>query len=535
MINRYPGTCGCGARVAAGEGGYELLDGHAASPYQAAVFDAVADPRSGSKVVQAVAGAGKTTSIKNALRHMPPGRSVQLFAFNHKAAEDLKSAVEDLRRMDGPTHYAGVRAGTFHSVGFKALCRARGWDPKAVKPDDGKTRKVLKAHLGDEEVEMYGGFVSRLVRFAKGEGLGCLAPATEDQWYRLIEHHAMSLDHEDATEARAVEIATKALARGNHLAKERGFIDYEDMLYLVLHWRLRLFRNDDVWVDEAQDVSPTRIAMARLALRAGGRLFAVGDRFQSINGFAGAGVDALDRVAAEFNCGELPLTVSYRCSRAVVEDARRFVGHIEPAPQAREGSVEYDVSEEDALAELTADDAVLCRCTAPLVGLAYRLIAMGRAVRLAGREIGEGLIDLVEAMRARGIDHLVEKLGTWRDREVAKFVARGEETAAEAVADRVACVEIIVRSMPEDRERTVPGLIRRIEVLFAQDGGRALTLSTVHKSKGGEWPTVAILRPDLMPSRAARTAWAAAQEVNLQYVAATRAKTRLIYMRGEEA
>src|SRR4051812_3545946 len=112
MINKYPGTCGCGKRVAAGEGeahrdgarwavscaacaadtgpeaggaatlarpaadaplaaqggGYTLLSGHPASAYQAAVFDHFRYGR-GSVIVKAVAGSGKTTTMKNALRY----------------------------------------------------------------------------------------------------------------------------------------------------------------------------------------------------------------------------------------------------------------------------------------------------------------------------------------------------------------------------------------------------------------------------------------------------------------------------------
>jgi hypothetical protein len=50
--------------------------------------------------------------------------------------------------------------------------------------------------------------------------------------------------------------------------------------------------------------------------------------------------------------------------------------------------------------------------------------------------------------------------------------------------------------------------------------------------KGLECDTVAILRPDLMPGRT-RTDWGAIQEVNLQYVAATRAKHTLMYLARE--
>jgi superfamily I DNA/RNA helicase len=148
--------------------------------------------------------------------------------------------------------------------------------------------------------------------------------------------------------------------------------------------------------------------------------------------------------------------------------------------------------------------------------------------------VGEGLISLVRAQRAKGIDRLVEKLEAWRDREVARWRAKGEEGRADSVTDRAQCVFTMIANLPET-ERTIPALERAIRAIFHLDdegeasGAPLLTLATVHRAKGLEWPTVAILRPDLMPGRA-RTDWSMEQEINLQYVAATRARERLLYL-----
>jgi hypothetical protein len=221
----------------------------------------------------------------------------------------------------------------------------------------------------------------------------------------------------------------------------------------------------------------------------------------------------------------------------VVERAQTWVPDIESAPGAPEGEVLDDVSLRDALARLEPTDAVLCRQTAPLVTVAYGLIARGRPCRILGREIGEGLVNLIELQKARGIDRLVEKLGAFRDRETAKFIARGEERRAEAVGDRVDCVLVLIEGLPETG-RTIPALVEKIRSMFVDDrkGEKqtVLTLCTAHKAKGKEWQRVAILRPELMPSRAARQEWQCEQESNLQYVAATRAKETLIYVRDED-
>jgi DNA helicase-2/ATP-dependent DNA helicase PcrA len=510
---------------------YTLISGHAASAHQAAVFDHFRYGR-GSRIVKAVAGAGKTTTIKNMVRFADERQHVLLLAFNVEAAGQLKAALVELRELEG-RRYANVNARTFHSLGVGAVRRyLRGRGVELLEPDSGKCSKLFRSRVPEEVAGAYGAFVTALVAYAKGEGIGALAPDVDERWYALVEHHGLYLEVDElddgtpVTEEVAIDLARKLLRWSNEEAL-RGSIDFDDMLYLVVLWKLRLWQHDVVCADECQDTNAVRRALLRLALKPNGKLYAVGDPKQSIYGFTGASTDAMDLISREFNTRELPLTVSYRCARAVVETAQTWCPYIEPAPGATEGRV-LEVSLHEGLSELGPRDAVLCRNTRPLVTLAYGLIARGRACRIMGREIGEGLVTLVERQRASGISRLIEKLEVFRSREMAKFTAKGDERRAEGVSDKVGCVLTIIESLDE-RSRTVPALLVKVRGLFSDTDTGVLTLATVHKAKGGEWQKVAILRPDLMPSLFARQAWAYEQELNLCYVAATRAKETLIY------
>ena len=584
MINKYPGTCGCGERVAAGGGEayrandgrwavrcggcqaapealnaagysptapartralapaqgdtYTLLSGHPASAYQAAVFDHFRYGRN-SLIVEAGAGSGKTTSLKNAIRYLPESAHVQLLAFGRDPAAELQAAVAEIAEKDaGVRHYRNVRAGTFHSVCMRAVRKYLNLPDAQVKVDRGKCREILKGRLGETlegqaAFAQYAPFVTALVGFAKAEGIGCLVPDTEERWWDLVEHHDLYLESTEAEPARGVAMARQLLGWSNEAAAT-GWLHFDDQLYCVILWKLRLWQNDVVCVDECQDTNAVRRAIARLLLKPNGRLVAVGDEKQAIFGFTGASTDAVDLIAKEFNCRRLPLMVSYRCARAIVERAQTWMPALEAAPGAPEGEVVDDLPLAVTLARLTAKDAVLCRQTAPLVSIAYGLIARGRPCRILGKEIGEGLVNLVQAQRARGIDRLVEKLETWCSREMARFIAKGNERRAEAVKDRVDCLLVIIEALPENG-RTIPALVAKITSMFSDDkDAGVLTLATVHKVKGLEYPTVAILRPELMPSKAARLDWQYAQEMNLMGVAATRAKTTLIYVREED-
>jgi len=466
------------------------------SPYQQTYFDWMQKKR-GSCLVKAVAGSGKTTTIVMGLR------------FTGALAHE-------------------VNASTFHSAGLYPITKHLGCKSRDMVIDASKIRKLTKEALGDVEQEMYSSFCARLVGLAKGQGIGPLEPDVPEAWYRLIQHHDLYLEEEGATEERAIEIARDLLKRSNEAA-QRKFIDLDDMLYLPLLWRLRLWQNDWVFIDEAQDTNPVRRALAKLALKPGGRLVAVGDPKQAIYGFTGASHDAMDLIAKEFNCIELPLTVSYRCPKAIAERVKAIVPYFEVPSTAKQGEVIH-CSIEEAIKRLDSHDAIVCRQTAPLIELAFSLIAKGIGCTVLGKDIGAGLIALIEKQRAKGIEALRGKLEEFRARETARFMAKGEEQKAEAINDRVACIMTVIDNLAET-QRTIPGLISRLQSIFSDENG-VLTLATCHKVKGKEYRRVAILSPELMPSKWARQEWQAEQEQNLIYVTDTRTMETLFILQG---
>ena len=81
----------------------------------------------------------------------------------------------------------------------------------------------------------------------------------------------------------------------------------------------------------------------------------------------------------------------------------------------------------------------------------------------------------------------------------------------------------------------VTDVVDAIEEIFDDNVSdkNMLTLCSAHKSKGMEWDTVYLLdRETLMPSKFAKQQWQLDQELNLIYVAVTRAKDTLIEVTG---
>lgn len=174
--------------------------------------------------------------------------------------------------------------------------------------------------------------------------------------------------------------------------------------------------------------------------------------------------------------------------------------------------------------------AILCRNTFPLISFAYTLLTRQLPCRVLGREIGAGLLALIDKLNPSSIDALEEKLEIYRDREVSKALSKHDESAADAINDRVKCIEVFISQLKEDN-RTLLALKSSITNLFSDEAApNKITLSTIHKSKGLEYPTIFILDRDLMPSKYAKSGWQLAQEQNLAYVAVTRAQLNLFYI-----
>jgi len=501
------------------------------SPQQAAVVDFVRNER-GSAFVEAVAGAGKTTTLIHALEATTG--SVGFAAYNKKIADEIKGKV-------GNRFGNRVRVGTFHSFGINAWRYVH----KNVEVDERKKTDMVRETLGlnDKTHRDHAlvDFVPRLISLGKQRALGLYGMMDDySNWYEIVEHFDMAYELEDeAMVPRGIELAIKGLKYSREIASE--IVDFDDMLYMPVVSGIRMWQNDVIFVDEAQDTNPVRRALARKMIGTRGRAIFVGDRHQAIYGFTGADNDAVDQIVRDFNCKVLPLTVTYRCPKSVVTEARKSVDHIVAHESAPEGNVKrIDLLDENSNGGdfmtmvcnkyLSEHDAILCRKTKPLVDMAFSLIRNGIACHVEGRDIGAGLVALVDKFKsARTVDQLLARMGAYGTQQAEKLKAKGKDAQAEALADRIATVAVIAEKC------TTPAEIKtKILDLFKDDDQEArktLTLSTVHKAKGREWPRVFILGANLwMPGPWARQAWEVEQETNLIYVAVTRSQSELVFI-----
>jgi hypothetical protein len=246
-----------------------------------------------------------------------------------------------------------------------------------------------------------------------------------------------------------------------------------------------------------------------------------------IYSFRGALPDAFDKVRTALGAKVLPLSVTYRCARAVVREAATLVPHLEHAPDAEEGAVAM-VSEARMLAEAKAGDFVLSRINAPLLKLCLAFLRNGQRAAIQGRDVGTKLAAVVRRAKTDDVDVMLEYVAKWASLEIARLEKRGRD--ATGVEDMRECVFAL-----SEGETNVSAVTAKIERLFADgDETTRITLSSTHKAKGMERDRVWMLHTTYLRRRRGAKG-PSIEEQNLAYVAMTRARRELFLVGSIES
>jgi superfamily I DNA/RNA helicase len=211
---------------------------------------------------------------------------------------------------------------------------------------------------------------------------------------------------------------------------------------------------------------------------------------------------------------------------------------IVPQIKAHEGAIKGEINHTKQLTKslFRENDMVLCRTTAPLVGLCMKLIESGVTAVVKGKDIAQDLKNLVENANTKDIKEVLAYLEEEKQKvvDLIKEQRKCDDAAAKNstrymnLEDRCKCIEnICMHSIKDTRE--LKSYINRI---FSDDKiENAVTLSTAHKAKGLEANRVIILLPNKLPLKfPQQQEWQLTQEINLKYVAITRARKELIFV-----
>jgi superfamily I DNA/RNA helicase len=484
------------------------------SKYQRTVYTYIRIGK-GNAVIDAVAGSGKSTTIVEALKQIPKGKRVLFLAFNKAIVEELKIKIGNMPNVD---------IKTLHSLGA-SLCmrnldcqiqddKYRVWVNNGVN----YSNLVPSVPLPDEQMGAWKQNILKLIDLGRCNLVKTVAEL-EDLSYK---HDIDLLDNE-------ADLALKGIQWGE---RETAFIDFTDMIYFPNVKQLKIFKYDWVFIDECQDLNAAQRELFLKCVKPnGGRFIAVGDPRQAIYGFAGADVESFNLLKKIPGTVKLPLSVCYRCDKDIIDLAKSIVPQIEARDNAPSGMVNRNAT----LSEIQDGDMVLCRLTAPLVDLCMKYISSGVKAYVKGRDIGTNLVNMIKKTNRKQIKDVEERLQRELSRIIGKVVSKQKCTEKEAresdvykrYEDKVKAIEVLSEGLQTAKE-----VIDRIETIFSDGNKSGICLSTIHKSKGLESDRVFIICEDkLWFKPCMNVPWMAEQESNLVYVAYTRAKHYLGFVK----
>lgn len=494
------------------------------SEYQDKIFDAI-ERGTQNLVINAVAGAGKTTTIVNAL-NLLNDKTVLFIAFNKDIVKALKEKVGEKKN---------VKICTYHSLGYLLTKKCLKETGAKLEIDEYKYRVYLKKNittltlnnpyaLGKVKFGTYINNITTLVDYARYN----LCQSSKEI-LEIANKYGVTLILDE------IEVVEKLLKWGK---ENLDTIDYTDMVWIPYELNLEhpSLKFNWVMIDEAQDSSKMQQELYKKCLSRGGKFCAIGDVKQCINSWCGADPEAFERFTEENNTIELSLPISYRCPKKVIELAQRIVPEI----QAKEDAIDGEIVENENIYTPIPGDMVLCRNTAPLVELYMSYLRANKKAYIVGKDIGSNLIELIESTKQEYLGKTLLTDGVFTRLYERLFEERGlmitkngldekDATLSDPIMrfyDSIQSLEVLSEGLDRSSE-----LIEKIKAIFVDNDKRdGIRLSTIHKAKGLEADNVFILCPSLMPSRLARQKWEIIAEFNLMYVAYTRAKKKLAFM-----
>ncbi len=488
------------------------------SPYQQAFYEAVQSTND-NIMLQACPGSGKTTTGLEVMKFIPRYKKTAFLAFSKAIQLELASRV--------PEH---VECMTMHSAGYKAIYNHF---KRPLKVDALKTFKVAEPFVKNIKTKDGKDLTDKdsySARFTISDMLDMarttLRTSTKEEFLTVEKEFDFVGKNGESN------IAWDVLMHLNKRNKAYGknyFIDYTDMVYLPLYMKLELPQYDYILIDEAQDLSAAQVELISRMKKANGRIIAIGDELQSIYGFAGALTDSMQKIKERFNMKPMPLSITYRVPTAGVELLKEINPLVEPQSDAQEGIIR-----EGSLSDAQEGDLVICRNTKPLISAYFYLLGQEKKSTIVGSEMEKGLDRLIGSVAQLSVEGAQYRFGQELSELSELLISQGisepkKHWKYQSLNERIEIANIFL-----EKYRSPALAQQKIHEVFAPDK-KAIQLMTVHKSKGLEADRVFFITHyddvQLIPSKYAITDEQKKQERNLKYVALSRFKKEMIFVR----
>lgn len=403
--------------------------------------------------VQAGAGCGKSSTLIEAAKARPEQDGL-FIAYNRAIKDDMAAKAP-----------FSLEVATSHSLAFRAVgvnYKHRLNGPRLPVRETARQLGVKAFQIGDHPP--LGEFaISRMVN----DMVRRFTYSASDQ---IIPEHVelvagYSVAEMDELSVRLAPLARRAWA---DISNTDGKLRFEHDHYFKL-WALSgpKLHGDYLLTDEAQDLNPALVAVVNAQTHM--QRVAVGDSAQSIYGWRGA-TDALDHLAGD----QLTLSQSFRFGPAIAHEANDWLDVL-GAPIRLKG---FDPIESRVTTYDPEAGTVLCRTNMGAMAEAIEMLDQGHKVSVVGgakqlQDLANACLELQETGKTQHPELLA--FDGWDDvREYAED---------KAGADLKPMVDLVDRYSPKF-------LLARTRQFTEREEYADRIVSTAHKAKGREWPSV---------------------------------------------
>jgi superfamily I DNA/RNA helicase len=506
-----------------------ILDQH-----QQAIRDYVDDCLD-SLVIEARAGSGKTFMlIELVKRFVEDSTPAYLMAFNRRNNAELIKRIKGIYRKIPST----IAVTSTYGAGWRLLRQRFSITSGDIKIDDNKYKAVIAQVMKDNDVVDSSGDEYRILRdtvnFAR---LTNTDRKDANAMLLMGQRH-----HIDGLKEIHLPMINSIIDAGAKLTEEKQIIDYTDMIYMPIHFGIypgigeikkkafRLKRYAVVMIDELQDLNWSQFEIAKRFLDPADdqQFIGVGDRYQAMYAWAGAGSNMMQSITKKLDADTKELPVCRRCAKAVVKEAQKIVPGIQAMPSATEGHVGL-ISEGEFYAQVKPGDGVICRFVAPLVNIAYKLIKSGKKACVRGKDPFRDIMPVLKQLEKKNIAYanFVAQVEKWKQDKLDKAKKDEVELSPHSLQKMETIVSALVMLYKAVDASSVTQLIQNISNLFSEDDP-GIDLMTIHSAKGFEWDTVWAIGYQALPyTYEDQSQESKEQERNAKYVLATRAISNL--------
>lgn len=441
-------------------------------------------------VIEAGAGCGKTTTLKQIAKAALKREQLGYIAYNKAIATDAKASFPQ------NTTCATAHSFAFRAVGHKYKDRFSG--PFVTAKQAAYILNIRDSITWGEDAYYS---PPKLARLALDTVKRFCYSADSEITFRNVPWVPGSESYFDQLANSVVPYARKAW---DDMIETSGKLRFDHDVYLKL-WAMSnpTLPFDVVMLDEAQDANP---CIESVVKNQDAQIIMVGDSAQQIYAWRGA-QDALSRFHADHR---LTLSQSFRFGPAIAEEANKWLELLN-APLRLKGFDKIN----SVVTELDKPDTILARTNAQVVASALHAQEQDHKVAIVGgtqpiRAFADAAHDLKTGMGTTHPDLMGFK--TWAD--VQEYV--NDEGGSD--------LKVFVKLIDEYGVQTVKQIAdKAVEEKYAD-----IIISTAHKAKGREWKAVKIagdfrepMNEDGTPSEPVKA------ENMLAYVSVTRAMNQL--------